>query len=780
VGEMKVELVNDFGFCEELPLKNKVYTLSTYLNYIKIEVGSESIEDIVINDEPYEYKKDTTTLLLPCYFTLENTCTVQLSYNKQKIRYLFKYSISLEINKKTIESLADFHRRTMEWLGEGVHEIDKLISGINDGKINLLHILDPLTGFDDQSILDDIKNVLPFALNICTKPRQHLRVDEEILDVELVKRIRPAALQYLASHSEHWMSRTVTGLIPSRLKAEVYEDDINIYENIFFRMVINHLQTYLSLKDDEVRKAIAQKSSLIDWEQYGKVFKDYKRTEILNRLLPKYDFDTEELKRLEFEELMEKLFALEKQLSSIISTGFYQGITKYKTLPLPIQPTNIIRMDNRYNEIFILWNKLVELEKIKNTQQDITGATNNDVTDFYLLYVQVVLLYSFNLLGYNAIKESKIICHQNGYVSVDAYYRDSNFDIHCSTNFEKDVYSYISIEFVERLNHKAKVPRIFELSDYIQEFEEFCELSPNDPSILIFKQRPSLDTQKMLNNIYKKARDENPTISREMKHKIEIMDKEWRKFLSNEWVKLKEPRSHIIKIYPLLSSIGNDGLDLKKNSESIFNGSLSFEQDSLNSSVMFLMPTDIYKFEGMKDNNLIYRILNYGESYNMNDASKWGNYKVGLLPISQTEINSTQRLMKLVSLHLNKLSIEWGIATKECPSCGSNNIEKIDSNTWTCKNNGCRILWGKTKCTSGCQEEYEWIRPSMEITNLDLDTLSPFEILLKKESIFDRLTITDFELFSENSSVRYLPKCPKCGSTSLNKENHLMKKVVLN
>ena len=37
-------------------------------------------------------------------------------------------------------------------------------------------------------------------------------------------------------------------------------------------------------------------------------------------------------------------------------------------------------------------------------------------------------------------------------------------------------------------------------------------------------------------------------------------------------------------------------------------------------------------------------------------------------------------------------------------------------------------------------------------------------ILLKKELIFDRLTITDFELNKQtDGTVKYIPICPKCG-----------------
>ena len=71
------------------------------------------------------------------------------------------------------------------------------------------------------------------------------------------------------------------------------------------------------------------------------------------------------------------------------------------------------------------------------------------------------------------------------------------------------------------------------------------------------------------------------------------------------------------------------------------------------------------------------------------------------------------------------------------------------------------------KCSNGCEEEYEWIRPSLEISHLSImKNENPLQQKLDKENIFDRLVITDFDTFEENNSFKYVPRCPKCGSSS--------------
>lgn len=762
---MKIELVNDFGLCQELPLRSMTHSISMYMSYIKLSVDYEIIKEINVNSEAIIYENKDNTIIIPCLFTIENTCTIEINYDNEKVKYIFKYDKSIAIDNKVIESLGDFHRRTSEWIGKRRIKVDELIHGIDSGRISLLHILDPLTGLDNENFLSEIRNAIPFALNICTTPRQHLKVEDEILDVELVKRISPASLQHLSSHSEHWRGRTITGLVPSRMLAQVYEDDINIYENTFFRMAIEKILLYVSEKDSDVKKALAQKNSYIDWEQYGNMLSDYKRGELLRKLLPEYDYDEEDFRREQFKELISTLENLEKGLSSILSTSFYQGINRFKNIQLPVQPTNIIKMDNRYNEIFKLWNKLLTLKAKDNSEVDLTGATIKDINNYYLLYVQILLIYGLSILGLKYSNDSYLGILDDGLCVMDVCFENDNFDIKCNTEKSEHI-KKIKINIIEKVNKKIKFPPICELNNEIHMFKEICEIDPSDSSYIIFKKKPSLEHEKQLNSIFKKNKKNIKELTQESIRKFDRMDREWRKFLGDVMINLREPRSLCIYVYPILASVGNDEIDLKKNTQILLNGIDTTCLEDEKVSNIFALPIDLYKFDKVESDDLISRIINYGEAYGTTDAIRLGNYRSGIVPISQTEINSTQRLIKLVSIHLNRLAIEWGIAKNNCPLCQTADILKVDSSTWKCKNHECGVLWGTTRCSNGCGEEFCWIRPSVEFSKLDIEETNPLKLKLKKESIFDRLTITDFDFKQENGTIKYVPKCPKCGSSS--------------
>ena len=238
-----------------------------------------------------------------------------------------------------------------------------------------------------------------------------------------------------------------------------------------------------------------------------------------------------------------------------------------------------------------------------------------------------------------------------------------------------------------------------------------------------------------------------------------MADKVWRQELESIFSAgvIKEARTETIHVIPQYAPI-----DKSENAVDRFTGTVL---DSTEKTTVFLLPIAISDYrKNVKSEKLIDRLLNYGEKYHNEDAVKWGDYRVGILPISQTEINSAQRLMKLVSLHSSRLQIRWNDKITCCPICGSNNCQEESSNNWKCKNPECGVIFGITKHAEGCGKEYEWTRPYVDIKNRDIKTQDYIELLLKKEIIFDRLAITDFEFEEQQDGrIRYIPVCPKCG-----------------
>lgn len=760
---MKLELTNSLGYSEEFPLKSQTIRISGFFNYLQLTLGEELLDEVKINDRIFYCNCGSDNkYVIPCYMSRENSSTIQFNINGKTIRFVLKYDEEMYAGDKLIDSFADFHRTMKDWIGNEKKAINDLVQAIQDGEIHLLQIINPLSGLDDESILEDINRVLPFALDICMKPRQHLRIDEEILAVELVKRINPSSLQHLASHSEHWRARTITGLIPSRLRAEVYEDDINIYENIFFKMVVDAILKYVVKKHDEVKIAISQKATLLDWEYYASEVNDYKRIEMLQNLLPEYDSGNEDVVRTQFKKLKDKLEMIEKQISSIISTPFFQSLDPIERLELPIQPTNIINMDNRYNELFKIWNKLWNSDK--KTQEDISGASISNIDEYYKVYVQVMTIYALYLQGYTFQKDSCISLTSSDCFNINLKLINENYVITANGN-KCGLQDVLTFKIEESLNYTIKMPASFPVSLVGLEDEEiFKEIWEDDNQILLFRKKPTTILEKKLSQVIKKYGDSRKNLSNSDSIELKKLDLEWRKQLSEQVAKMPENRFFDLNLHMLFSRIGSSEKDLLKYTTSI----LESAEHNKNCAHIYVLPIELHDFSKVENINVLKRLINFGEAYGIEDAPKYGDYRVGIFPVSQTDLRSIQRLSKLFNLFVNHQLIKWGTPLTSCPSCQSNNIIKVDEHSWQCRESDCQLIWGVTRCSTGCNEFYEWMKPNLEV-KINQKTDTQLDKILLTEMIFDRLVITDFEYKNDNDNkFHYYPRCPKCGHSSLN------------
>lgn len=141
-----------------------------------------------------------------------------------------------------------------------------------------------------------------------------------------------------------------------------------------------------------------------------------------------------------------------------------------------------------------------------------------------------------------------------------------------------------------------------------------------------------------------------------------------------------------------------------------------------------------------------------------------------VLPVTQTDVGSIQRLMKLISLQRSVLMMEWQSEQQtKCPICQEDNIHRTAQNSWKCDNLSCGVEWGKTRCTTKCKEWFYWIQPGSDMVKKlrfqDVQCDTPCEAIQMHENIFDRYVITDFEIEPDEGSgnVKIYPICPICG-----------------
>lgn len=713
--------------------------------YYALEVKqSDALTWLEFNGEDIELD-GTTTLLLPIIWGEDYIATLVTWVDANEYAIEFFFNEKRIIDKKLQIAYSDFRSRAERCLSE-MSSIDDIVNLVNNGSLPLLSILNPDTEVKDSSLIKLIDEKLQFAFNICSRPRMHLKNEIELLDIERVKRINEQSIQHLASHSEHWKAKTLTGIIPGRMNAEVFDDEYDIYENIFFRMAIEKISEFVSNERQKVERALRQNESLIDWESYANQFSDYKRVELMYQLLPDYDSAAEDDKYLQYTEVFDLLRSIEKRILGIQWSGNYQKISKTKVLSRPIIPTNILNMDKNYHEIYMLWNYL-ENNPISNIAVGIEGDVAHKTHESYFDFVAICTIYALNALAYQIEGPTEIRYHEgvNLKISVsnDQFFIDIN-DTNIATQHQA-----IEAVFTEKFHIKFDLPQSIscdDLPDYIGSSYRIDETGNS----IVFYRKPSGVERKELANVFKNLMSE---AEGKEYQKYKNLDRVWRQHLSDHLDSMPEPRRYKILISPLIMKLGDDEVDFRNLTNSIF------EQHNESDSVYFVAPYDLYEKDIYEDRDLIDRSLSYGEL----PFKNIGSYSRGLLPISQIEVNSVTRIMKIFEMTVTRLAIEWKKDKESCPVCGSKNIIKIDENTSKCMDNECRTIWGLTHCTGRCGEFFAWTRPDLSIASKDCKQMSYLQLKAKKESWFGSRTITEFSLDTSGEHVVFKPRCPYCG-----------------
>lgn len=187
---------------------------------------------------------------------------------------------------------------------------------------------------------------------IAKRPRMDMRYDTEILPVSRVQRMAVDAVTRLASHSEDWMRREITGVIPARLKAELSEDELGIYENVVFARLLARLKQVLAkrLRDlDTLLAKQAEAEALKNTEQL-----DYRLRHDLCELWGQ-SVATEPGMGQSAQDTRDQVNLLLRKVKQLQRSPVVQAIPATRQVPLSLRSTNILQHDTHYRHLRPLW-----------------------------------------------------------------------------------------------------------------------------------------------------------------------------------------------------------------------------------------------------------------------------------------------------------------------------------------------------------------------------------------------------------------------------------------
>ena len=240
-----------------------------------------------------------------------------------------------------------------------------------------------------QAIDQQISKRHVHLIHACRKPRQQLKTDLEKLPVGRAKRIPPRSLEYLASHSEDWKRKTVLGIEPTHVIAEVIEDQLNIYENRVAAELVDRIAAYLNKRVSELEKI---KALLDDRSNFQSAFSQNATFRLAGRISSLWGaiFKDAALS-MSTHDLRDQLASVRRSIIGLKQSILYRSIPKKREIKQELHHTNIFDNDSHYREVAELWRVWSESGESMEQDEEATFSSwqkaNRDFSSFCRLLV---------------------------------------------------------------------------------------------------------------------------------------------------------------------------------------------------------------------------------------------------------------------------------------------------------------------------------------------------------------------------------------------------------
>lgn len=307
----------------------------------------------------------------------------------------------------------------------------------------------------DMSWFDKIFSIVPYINNIFSNLKTFLKEEEEILNVEKVKKVTVATVKHLSKHTEFVkeFDEEKNRVVPEKLLNVYMEDTLNTYENRFICSLIIDLEGFLYEIENKLKNDEAYNNN--NFLYNGKSQMDTEDVDI------NFNIQAKQKKSKSQIIFNEKATKLKKNIDNWKSTELFNLFIKGKFPKVvnPLKRTNVILKNPDFQQAAILWDfihgfelKAIESEKKEETIDKIEhGFSEYIKTSFMALYY--IMMYS---VTDNTLKKENYLKAYNNIVL-------DSFKVYLNEGFKNEKFSKFYItEIVNKEYETVKEKKVFD------------------------------------------------------------------------------------------------------------------------------------------------------------------------------------------------------------------------------------------------------------------------------------------------------------------------------
>ncbi|GAK86223.1 hypothetical protein JCM19238_3813 [Vibrio ponticus] len=236
---------------------------------------------------------------------------------------------------------------------------------------------------------------------IARRPRMELIYEEHLVPVSRAKKVAGSANAHLASHSECWQTRTLTGVIPKQILALESEDQLNIYENRVYVKLLGNIEQYLVKRILEVKKLEEIFKQAVSFQNAESIY--FELRDSIFTLWGEGFSDDEQTDDAAVHGIttLELLTKMLKKVRTLQHSGLYLTLTHNIHVPLKLNMTNVLSHDQHYRHVARLWNSWLDTQQANNLDPEQIFQRNKKLAVAYLRYCCNLVKRTLHELGFN-------------------------------------------------------------------------------------------------------------------------------------------------------------------------------------------------------------------------------------------------------------------------------------------------------------------------------------------------------------------------------------------
>ena len=239
---------------------------------------------------------------------------------------------------------------------------DKSQKFVDDVDSSLRIKIDTKREIKDIEWIEKMEETIPYLDNILRSPNRFIVNEEEIVKIELARKITVDSIKHLSKHTNFIQSvdKKTGDVTPSKILNINKEESYNTYENRLIYTLIQNMKMFI----DRRKKTLEENSNKenkndksLDYKALSKTDKEKVEVSVsLNSSLDSENNDNEK----ETKEILEKIDELEHRILDLTSSEVYKVIDKLhiSLVREPIKKTNVVLKNVNFQYAMKLWNYL--------------------------------------------------------------------------------------------------------------------------------------------------------------------------------------------------------------------------------------------------------------------------------------------------------------------------------------------------------------------------------------------------------------------------------------